>query len=169
MIAPWVTDELRAHPYRMWLIHAVALLIFTLILIHRMPAYEYTTYVYPTKSPRVDSVTSNKAVENKEIAVSKKVSVRPSRPPRDGVPDPLPNTRAPSARPSPIPSEPSEPSPGPSVPSEPPSEPPQPPDDLPIEPPVTPPDNSNDEKPQTVDVREANEFGPRRPKSGRSG
>jgi hypothetical protein len=164
MIPPWVTDELRSHPYRMWCIHAIGLLAFTLILVSRMPAYGNTTYVYPTKPPRAADSATNKAVESKGIAVSKPDSVRPSRAPRDTAPDPLPTRPGSSARPSPSPSEPSEPSPGPSVPSDPPSEPPVD-HEPPSEPPTTP---IEDKKPQTVDIREANEFGTRSPKPERT-
>jgi hypothetical protein len=175
MIPPWVTDELRAHPYRMWCIHAIGLLAFTLILVSRMPAYGNTTYVYPTKPPRAESST---AVESKGIAVNKPDSVRPSRAPRGTVPDPLPGTSVPSVRPSPSGSEPSEPSPGPSVPNDPPSEPPVD-HGPPSEPPTTPdsptpndpppdkggPSDTNEGKdklPQRVaDISTANEFGPR--------
>lgn len=181
MLSPWVMDEIRSHPYRMWLIQAVGLLTFTLVMVYQMPSNKYTVNVYPTKSPRVQSSTDNNSVESKGMAVNKPVSVRPSRAPRGSVPDPLPGTPVPSASPSPSPSEPSEPSPGPSVPPGPPSEPPGPPVDQGtppvVTPPVTPPDNSNDEKPQTgtgtkgdstkdplpqrVNIYEANEFGPR--------
>jgi hypothetical protein len=65
MFSPWVMDEIRSHPYRMWLIQAVGLLAFTLILVFRMPAYEYTINVYPTKSPKVEASANSNVVESK--------------------------------------------------------------------------------------------------------
>lgn len=171
MIPPWVIEEIRSHPYRMWLIQAIGLVVFTLILVYQMPANDYTVNVYSTKSPRAESST---AVESKGIAVSKKDGVRPSRAPRDTAPDPVPTRPGTSARSSPSPSEPSEPAPGPSDPSEPPSEPTTPPDDQ--GPPVTPPNDpkpdtggpktdnpstDSPKQPQRVNIHEANEFGPR--------
>lgn len=181
MVPPWVMDEIRAHPYRMWLIQAVGLLTFTLILVYGIPANEYTVNVYPTKSPRVNSETSNKAVESKGIAVNKPVSVRPSRAPRGTIPDPLPGTPVPSARPSEPSSEPSEPSPGPSVPSDPPSAPTTPPNDQETPPVVTddqqvdddsvsgdsasdpePETDTRDPLPQRVNIKEVSGWPPKR-------
>jgi hypothetical protein len=137
VLSPWVMEEIRSHPYRMWAIQAVGILVFTLILIHRMPTYEYTTYVYPAKSPRVEAQKSDKAVKSRQMGVSNRVTVKLSQPSRRATPRPLPGTPVPSASVTATPSGPSEPSPVPTVPSVQPSEPTTPPVDLETSPPVT--------------------------------
>lgn len=137
MLSPWVIEEIQSHPYRMWAIQAVGMLIFALIFIHRMPTTEYTTYVYPAKSPRVEAQKSNKAVKSRQMGVSNRVTVKLSQPSRRAIPHPLPGTPVPSASVTATSSGASEPSPVPTVASVRPSAPTTPPVDLDTSSPVT--------------------------------
>lgn len=137
MLSPWVIEEIRSHPYRMWAIQAVGILVFTLILIHQMPTNEYMTYTYPAKSPRVRAQKSSKSSKSKQMGVSNRVTVQLSQPSRRATLRPLPGTPVPSASVTATRSATSEPSPVPSVPSIEPSAPTTPPVDLDTSAPVT--------------------------------
>jgi hypothetical protein len=147
MSSPWVIEELRAHPNRIIGLQVLGLLSFTLTFVLNMPASSYTTFVYPSASPRVTSFTPNKSVGSRQVGVSKRVMGKLSEAAGGTAPVPLPRRPVPSASPVASPSGPSETPAAPSVaPSEPPA-PSQTPSDL--GPPSNEPHSSGEPVPTT--------------------